>query len=308
MADPQQGTARSKEGNMLVKTARVRGRTTHNGAAIALSAETPKLVAWSAKLVAIATSSRVLRPASVVIAFAVWEAAARWFHLGLFLAPPAIIIGDLWDWISTGKIWPDLGTSLIEIAVAFPLAMVLGILLGLMVGFNQILRDLLEPTFTALYSTPLLALTPLFIVWLGIGIESKIALMLCVAVFPVIINTSVGVRQVHPDLIAVVRAFGGSKLDVIRYVRLPSAVPYITASAQIAVSRVIVAVFVAELFGARAGLGVSIQRAASQFDVPRMWSGIVVLATLGILGVGLVGRLERALTSWQGEEKDRTHV
>ena len=282
----------------------------HDGAAASRSASditdpsSDDLTVRRSRIVRVLTSTKFIRFMSVVGVFAIWEIVARFdlIGAGFFLTPPTEILVELWDWTASGDIIIHLQTSLYEIAVAYALAVAVGVVIGLLIGFNRLVRNLLEPTVAGLYSTPLLALTPLFIVWLGIGVTSKIAIIFFVVVFPVIINTAAGASEVEPSHIDVVRAFGGGKLDVITKVRLPSAVPYIIASMRIGISRAIVGVFVAELFGARAGIGYSISTAASAFNIPRMWAGVVVLSVMGILASGAMSRLERRIAPWKVHE------
>lgn len=240
-----------------------------------------------------------IRAGSVVLFFAIWEVVARVFDLGIFMVPPSEVWRDLWEWVKSGDIFPHLRASLIEVTVAFSLAVIAGVTIGLAIGFSRLIANLVEPTIAGMYSTPLLALTPLFVVWLGIGMASKIAIIFFVVVFPVIINTSAGAREIDPSHVELIRAFGGSKFDLIWRVRLPAAVPFIVASMRIGISRAIVGVFVAELFGAREGIGYSIQLASSSFDIPRIWSGVAVLAVLGIVASSLMTRLEYLVAPWR---------
>ncbi|MGH2548962.1 MAG: ABC transporter permease, partial [Thermomicrobiales bacterium] len=125
--------------------------------------------------------------------------------------------------------YSQITATVLAIAISFALAVAVGVVVGTAMGVSRTLMNLSEPVVAGLYSTPLLALTPLFIIGLGIGLESKIALIFFVVVFPVIINTTVGVKQVEAEHVEAVLAFGGSEWSVIRRVRLPSAIPYILA-------------------------------------------------------------------------------
>lgn len=252
---------------------------------------------------ALMRNDQLVRYGSVVGLLFIWEAAVRLSGGSLFLSAPSKILVSLVEWIGSGEIWPALKISTIEMALGFTLAAIVGILVGLAMGFNRQLRNVLEPTVAGLYSTPLLALTPLFIAWLGIDMTSKVVIIFFVVVFPIVINTAVGSGEVDRRHVDVIRSFGGTAFDVSRRVRLPAALPYILASMKIGVARSITAVFVAELFGATEGLGYAITRAARGFEIDRMWAGIVVLSLMGIVLSAAMESLGRMLAPWKrGQE------
>jgi NitT/TauT family transport system permease protein len=167
------------------------------------------------------------------------------------------------------------------------------------VGISTRVRDYVQPWISGFYSTPLIALAPLFILWLGIGIVSKVAVVFAMALFPITINTTAGIKNTDQDLIDVARAFGYSRSDIFRKVLLPSALSFIVTGFRLAVGRGIVAVVVAEFFGSRGGLGYLILVSSQSFAMDRLLLAVLLLAFTGVIGIGLVGRLERRLAPWR---------
>jgi ABC-type nitrate/sulfonate/bicarbonate transport system permease component len=242
----------------------------------------------------------VLPIVSIVGFLVLWEITGSYLITQrIILVPVSEIVLDLWVWTSSGEIVPDLQASLLELVVGYGIAVVVGILIGLLIGLSRVVDAMLSPLVTGLYSIPALALTPLFIIWLGIGLWSKVALIFLVSVFPILMNTTAGIREVDRGHLDVVRSFGATWHQTVAKVSLPSAIPYIAAGLRLGVGRAVVAIFVAELFGARAGIGRAISIAASTFDTARLYSAILVLAALGIVAVALLGRVERLVAPWR---------
>src|SRR5690606_4629537 len=147
---------------------------------------------------------------------------------------------------------------------------------------SRLLQQLLDPLLTALYSVPIVALAPLFIAWLGFGIESKVAIILLVSVFPVIINTEVGLRSTDRGLIEAARSFNAKPLQIFTTVMLPFAVPFIIGGVRVAFARALVGVVVAEFFGAFAGFGYAILAASQTYGTARLLGYVVILALIGM--------------------------
>jgi NitT/TauT family transport system permease protein len=222
------------------------------------------------------------------------------------LAPFTRVVGDLWDWTASGDIAPDLRSSAIELAIGFGIGVLVGVVLGVAMGLFDTLRRLLETTVVALNSTPILALAPLFVIWLGFSLAAKFVLIAAVAVFPVLVNTQVGIRQVDRAYLDVARVFGASWWQLVRKVRFPAALPFVLAGMRVAVTRAVVGIFVAELFGATSGVGFAINNASATFDSARMFSGLIVLGLFGILLSALIGGVARWAAPWQGAHRDES--
>jgi len=240
----------------------------------------------------------------VLVFLVAWELFARSLDNTLFLVPPTSVAKDLWEWITTGEIFPHLQTSGTELAMGFLLGLVSGLVFGVVMGLIAPVRRLLQPLVVGLYSTPVLALAPLFVIWFGFGLKSKILLIALTTVFPILVNVEAGIVQAERNYLDVARSFGASHLRLISMVRFPSAIPFVFAGMRISIARAVTGVFVAELFGATSGIGYTVQNASATFDTARLLSGVVVLATAGILLSGLVSALGKWLTPWKaGSER-----
>jgi NitT/TauT family transport system permease protein len=243
--------------------------------------------------------------ASVIGAFVLWELIARYVVANpLFLASfSAVIVRAIELWKS-GELQNHIWVSFVEFAGGFLLASIVGISLGIVMAGSRIVRELFDPWMSMLYSTPILALGPLFILWLGIGVGSKIAIIFLVAVFPILINTLTGLSNTDQTLIEVARSLGASPAQIYAKVRLPSALPYIIAGLRLSVARALVGVVVAELFGSRAGLGFLVLNAAQTFDTAAVFVGVAVLSIAGILSVEFLKWAEARLAPWRFPENE----
>lgn len=235
-----------------------------------------------------------------------WELAARFVVANpLFLSSPSDVVvrgAQLW---SEGELPTHIWVSFQEFAWGFGLAAALGILGGIVLAEWRVLREFADPVISLLYATPLIALGPLFILWMGIGIVSKVAIIFLTAVFPIVINTVSGLTTVDPTLIDVSRSLGASSPQTYRKVRLPSALPFIIAGLRLSVARALVGVVVAELFGARAGLGFMIVNSAQSFDTSAVFLGVIILAAAGVTAVELLKLLEARLAPWRHQDMGR---
>src|SRR5262249_52733266 len=157
----------------------------------------------------------------------------------------------------------------------------------------------LDPLVNALYATPLVALSPILILVFGIGPASKIAIVFLLAVFPILINTTAGIRSAEDNLIEAARAFGASRWVIFRFVLLPSALPFIVAGLRLGIGRGLVGIFIGELFGAREGIGYLISISGQTFDVPAMFVGVIILAAAGMICVAAFEFIERRIAPWR---------
>lgn len=237
---------------------------------------------------------------SFAIAIALWEFCARVLvNNKLFLTPLSVVVERgvaLW---STGELQHHIYVSSLEFLGGFALSIVVGIALGILLAEFTIIRGLVDPWISMLYATPIIALGPLFILWLGIGIISKIVIVFLVAVFPILINTVTGLTTTDRNLIEVARSFGSNQRQVYTKVRMPAALPFIVAGLRLSVARALVGVVVAEMFGARAGLGFLILNSAQSFDTAGVFLGVIILAVAGVLMVELLKWLEAQLAPWR---------
>jgi NitT/TauT family transport system permease protein len=229
-----------------------------------------------------------------------WELIARYlFTNALVLVPLSKVWEAFVKLVRTGELWKHTSVSLQEFVLGFAAAAIVGIVLGLLLATSPKLRDYVEPWVSFLYAVPLVAIAPLFIVAFGIGIMSKVVVIFLVAVFIIIVNTEVGVLSTDPNLIEAARSFGATRLQIFRKVLLPAALPFIVAGLRLGMARGLVGVVVAELFGAKAGLGFLILASAQVFDTASLFVGVLVLAIGGYLGVELLKFIEHKLAPWR---------
>ena len=185
--------------------------------------------------------------AAVVIFVVVWQLAAfRRLVPELFLPGPVDIANAFGAYIAKGQIWPDMWISGQELMYGFALSIVVGLPVGMLMGWYRRLNEALDPFVTFFYSIPRVALTPLLIVWFGIGINSKIAVVLLGAIFAIVINTAAGVRNLDPALIKAARSFGASDAQLFRTIVLPGSVPFILTGLRLGLGHALTGVVVGD--------------------------------------------------------------
>lgn len=249
----------------------------------------------------------VLGCASVALFVIVWEVAfntvIRWDPF--FITKPSLIAAAFREQILGGKLWGDLAVSAQAFVAGFALAVIVGIPVGAVMGWERRVEYALDPLMTALYASPLIALAPLLIITLGVGIVAKALLVFLLAVFPFIFNTFAGVRCTDPLLINVVRSFGGTERDLYLKVILPSVVPYIVAGARLAIGRGLIGILVGEFYAASEGLGFAISRFGDTYRLPEMFVGILVLAVVAVGLTSVVRRIEAAVAPWRVGQQEQ---
>jgi NitT/TauT family transport system permease protein len=249
----------------------------------------------------------VLGTGTIVLLLLVWQFLPDFVPMKagtkLFFTVPSHIAGTLWTMFATGSIWAPLGVSASAFAIGLLLAIVAGLPLGVLLGRSATLNAMVDPFITAFNATPRLVFLPLLMLWFGIGIWSKVAVVFLGALFPLLINTYEGVRNADKLLINVVRSFGAGEWDIARLVVVPNALPFIVVGLRLAIGRAILGVVVAEFFGAQDGLGVVMVRAASEFKVDVVFAGLIVFAVLSLVMTGLVKLLEDRMSRWRPQRE-----
>jgi len=216
-----------------------------------------------------------------------------------FFSRPTYIVARLTQWIVTGFVWRHLMATLIETLLSFLIGSCLGILLGFVLAVVPSAARLLDPYIRIANALPRVVLAPIFLLWFGLGMWSKVALGVTVVFFIVFFNTFRGVREVDPILIENARMLGASRGQLARHVLIPSALTWLFSSLHISVGMAIVAVVVGEYLGASSGIGYLIAQAEGVFDTTGMFAGTVLLA-FAVLGIGtIVSRVERRLLRWK---------
>jgi NitT/TauT family transport system permease protein len=236
---------------------------------------------------------------SVVGGLLLWELISRLLIANpLFLAAPTQILQAIVALFATGEMQRHIAISAAEFAIGYVIASVLGIVVGLGMASSPRFKQAMQPWISGLYATPTIALAPLFILWLGIGIWSKVLVVIFLVLFPVTINTEAGLRTTSERLVEVLKSFGANSRQVFFKVSLPSALPFILAGLKLGIGRGLIGVVVAELFGSRAGLGRLISQSADAFNMPELFAGVIVLAVAGIAMTAGFSWLEKRLVPW----------
>ncbi len=245
--------------------------------------------------------------ASVAAFVAAWEIALstviRWDPF--FITKPSLIAAAFREQILGGRLWHDMAVSAEAFAGGFALAVLVGIPLGAVMGWRRRVECALDPLLTALYASPLIALAPLLIITVGVGIGAKALLVFLLAVFPFVFNTFAGVRCTDPLLVNVVRCFGGTERDLYVKVILPSVVPYVVAGARLAIGRGLIGILVGEFYAASEGIGFAISRFGDTYRLPEMFVGILVLAVVAVALTEVVRKVEALVAPWRVGQQGR---
>jgi NitT/TauT family transport system permease protein len=244
--------------------------------------------------------SLLVGSAAVAVFVTIWQLVAfRRVVPELFLPGPIDIAGAFASYIAKGSIWPDMWISGQELLLGFALSIVVGLPLGILMGWYRHLNQALDPFVTFFYSIPRVALTPLLIIWFGIGLNSKIAVVFLGAIFAILINTAAGVKSIDPALIKAARSFGASDAQLFRTVVVPGSVPFILTGVRLGLGHALTGVVVGELIAAQAGVGRMIAIAGATFQTSQVFVGLVIVATTGVLLTFVISRIEQRFQSWK---------
>ena len=237
---------------------------------------------------------------AIALFFAAWQAVFLVVPFNpLFISKPDLIGESLLDLLVSGDLLHDLAVSAVPFVYGFSAAVVVGVSLGIVMGWRVRVGYALDPLMTVFYASPLVALAPLVIVFVGVGVAGKAIIIFLLAVFPFIFNASAGVRAVDPLLINVVHSLGGSEKDLYLKVIVPSGLPYIVAGARIAVGRGLIGVLVGEFFAASEGIGYAIARFGDLFALDKMFACILVVMVIAVVFTEGIRWAERAAFPWR---------
>ncbi|MFQ5855958.1 MAG: ABC transporter permease [Anaerolineae bacterium] len=243
----------------------------------------------------------ILAVVTVTVFLIVWELVPR---LGLvkplLVSSPTRIVKAA-QWLFAHGFMDDIRVSAIEFVVGYALAVLSGIPLGILLGWYRRVNAMFDPFVSALYATPRVALLPLLILWLGIGVESKMAVVFLGAFFPVLVNTLAGVRTIDEMLLKCARSFGANDRQIFITLALPSSVPFVITGMRLGAGRGLVGVVVGELVAATAGVGYMMSIAGATFQTDKVFVGIILLAGSGYVLVEILKRLEARFESWRPE-------
>jgi len=247
----------------------------------------------------------ILGSLSMLVFLAVWEGAVRAGLVNpLFTSSPSRIAAAGFEMFRDGSIYQHLRVSAEEFFSGFALAIVVGVPLGILMGWYSRVNAILEPFVSALYATPRIALLPLVVIWFGIGLASKVAIVFLGAIFPILVNTITGVRTIEADFVKVARSFGASDRQMFLTVVLPSSVPMLLTGLRLGLGHALVGIVVGEMYGATQGLGYLIAVAGARFQTDQVMVGIILIAGLGVTLTELLRAVERRFERWRPNRVD----
>ena len=242
---------------------------------------------------------RVLPIATVVVIVAIWEIVGRVAHWNpLFFAYPSQIWSGVVE-LAQGPLWSDLRVSGTEFLLGMVLSVLIAVPVGLVLGTSRRLYWAFDPIVGALYSTPVLVLAPLLVIWFGLGIASKVAIVVILSTFPVMINLTEGVRTTDRVLLRAARSFGASRWNLYRDVVLPSVTPFFITGLRLAVGRAMIGVIVGEYIASTQGIGYQINADAELFATPRYLAGVMVIVVFSVAVMELLKILEKRMAPWR---------
>ena len=249
----------------------------------------------------------VLGVFSVISLVAAWELLLTYvFPVNpFFFTKPSLIAEAFKEQVQGAKLWHDLAISSRAFLWGFSFAVIVGIPMGLVMGWRRRVEYALDPFLTAMYASPLVALAPLLIIVFGVGVLGKAALVFLLSVFPFVFNVFAGVKSTDALLINVIRSFGGTEKDLYFKVILPSTMPYLIAGARLAIGRGLVGIIVGEFYAASEGIGFAILQAGDTYRLPDMFVGIVILSVIAVVLTEAMRRLELTVAPWRAGEEVR---
>jgi NitT/TauT family transport system permease protein len=258
---------------------------------------------------------RVLQALLLVGIFVVWQVLTQpellppiiWDNpdrAAFFFGEPVKIFQSMWAWFADGTIYRHLWVTLEETALAFVIGSVLGLAVGVWLGLSPLASAIMDPYITAMNAMPRVVLAPIFMVWFGLGIWSKVALGVTLVFFIVFFNVYQGVKEVSPMVLNNTVMLGANRRQLLRYVYLPSATSWVFSSLHTSVGMAFVGAVVGEYLGSANGVGYLIHQAEGAFDINTVFAGILVLTAFALVLDFAVTRAERRLLVWrptQGE-------
>lgn len=247
----------------------------------------------------------LMRVALLFALLAFWEFASGRLVPEFFISSPSKIFARFWRWVQSGDIFFHASITATEAVLGFMIGSVIGIAVGLLLGRNEFLARLLDPFIMTIYSLPKIALAPLFILWIGIGLDMKVIFTAVIVFFLVFLNTYTGVRNVSRELISIIKLMGARERQVVQKVVLPSAIAWVFAGLRISVPYALMGAVVGELMASNRGLGSLLVRAQGEFDTAGVFAALIAIMVLAVFFNGLVRIAERRLMPWVRVQNER---
>lgn len=242
--------------------------------------------------------SVILPLVSLVVVFGGWEIVGRSINPLLF-APPSAVLREFGELLQTGELQAAAMVTVKALFLGYFLAVIVGIPFGIVMGAWTRLGDILQPYLYAIFATPRVVLVPLIVVWFGIGFEARLFLVFFWSMIAISVNTAQGVRHARPDLVEVARSFQATRLQMVRHVLIPGAVPFVVSGLRIGAERAIVGVIIGEMFLQIVGLGGVITKGSQELLPAKMLCAVAVIAVLGTIIVTTLDTIEKRFQDWK---------
>lgn len=223
----------------------------------------------------------------------------------LYISSPSRVVSVGAAMFGSGVIWPHIRVSATEFLIGYFNAILVGVVLGVLTGWYRRMNYILGPFIDVLNAVPRITFLPLLILWFGIGMQSKIAVVFLGAVIPITIATQAGVRANEARLVRVARSFGASEWKLMTSIVLPGTVPFLFAGLKYGAGRALLGVVVGEIYASTAGVGHMIAEAGNLFDTDTVFLGVFLFMAIGILVSAVLNRIERHFDSWRPQEQSR---
>jgi len=247
--------------------------------------------------------STILGGFAVLVVVGIWQAIwsyTTWIS-PLFFSGPSAIAKQFWISLTQGNLLADLAFSGKNFTIGFGIALVSGVVVGVIVGWYRRVRMIADPFLNALYAAPRIAMMPLIIIWFGIGMWSKVFIVFLSAFFPILVNTVAGIRNMDRDLLRAARSFCASDWQIFKTLAIPGSVPFILTGVRQGVAVGLIGVVVGEMLGSSEGIGFMVAYGGQTFQTDTLFVGFVIIAFAGIVLTSITERLERRFSRWRPE-------
>jgi ABC-type nitrate/sulfonate/bicarbonate transport system permease component len=244
------------------------------------------------------TRKWVLRAISVIAVLALWQVVGGNIN-PIFLSTPTAIARAFVEVVRDGELFRALGVSVGVVLAGFTVAMIVGVPIGLLMGWFRTFEYLVDPYVNALYVVPRIALIPLIIIWFGLGVPAQVVVVFGTSVFPILLSTYAGVRNVPHDLVETAHAFGAGRWQLFSNIIIPSSVPFIMSGLRLGIGQAIIGMVVAQMFLGLSGMGFMLTKYGNMFETAYVFVVVLALAGLGIVMTEAVKRVERRFSLWK---------
>lgn len=237
---------------------------------------------------------------------AAWELASGTLIRSFLISSPTKIAKLFWELTLSGELAKHTWITLKEIVIGYVIGCALGFVVAFMLGRSKLLAEVFEPFILAFYGVPRIALAPLFIIWLGIGIWSKVGVVVTVTFFLIFFNVYAGLKNLQQEYVDLGRLMGANEWTILFRIIIPSISPFVIVGLKICIPQAIIGAVVGEFIVAMGGLGYMVRRSAELMDTPGLFVGVFVLLLVVLVGNGILNRLEKMLIRWKNDDEIRT--